>query len=102
MAEAILTGEEIEKLPCEQGLRCFGFRYTIFPWLTKYFFMSDRPGNRSDRNRQQEEPGDLFGDGHHGRVISNSKPKVKQAVTISLILRTVSPAGIHCSTRVNR
>jgi hypothetical protein len=49
VAETIVTGKKIKEFTLPYTFACIGFGKTKIPWLPKYFFMRDRPGDTCNR-----------------------------------------------------
>ena len=67
MAEAEFAGEEEEKLAtCRVGM-ALTLTHAIFPGFTEDLFMSDGPGDASDRERERKKPHELQRERHSVR-----------------------------------
>jgi len=60
MAETVLTGKEIKKLPFIKLPAFLGFFNTVFPRFSENFFMGNSPRNTRNRHRENKKPEHLF------------------------------------------
>jgi hypothetical protein len=60
MAEAILTGKEIEEFPCVDTPACLAFTQTVISKFPHHFFVCNRPGNGSNGKGDQKQIGNLL------------------------------------------
>jgi hypothetical protein len=72
MAEAVFAGEQVKEFPFEKRGRFLAASLAVFPRFAEDFFVGNRPGNTSDRYRQNEEPDDLYRKRHSGSMRNRS------------------------------
>ena len=62
MAEAILTGEKVEKLSPPESSRSQALILAVIAGFPEYFLVSDGPCDAGNRDRQNQEPQQLCGE----------------------------------------
>ena len=65
MAEAIFASEKIKEFPLPKLRPRFTHPLAVVPGFTKEVFMSDGPGNGSDRNGEKQQRQELRSQGVH-------------------------------------
>jgi hypothetical protein len=76
MAEAILTGEQVEELAARQAHGLFGLLLAIITRLAKDFFVRHCPRDAGYRNREKQQPRELQTDRQHPELDAAARTKV--------------------------
>ena len=66
VAEAVLAGEQVEKLPSHDGSAVFAAAFAEVAGFAKDVFENDGPRNTCHGYGQDQQPEDLLGDGSRG------------------------------------
>jgi hypothetical protein len=92
VAEAVLTGEKIEKLPHNKRPALFALLLAVVSRLAKDLFVSNSPGHARDRQGKQKKKCELMAKWHRKNTGNHMGSSISQPRQMQFALKCASNA----------